>query len=174
MFGAQSHSETDLWRVLLIEDNPADAALLKATLRESPVPHEVTVISRGDDAIAYLKREHPYESAKMPHFVLLDLNLPRKSGFEVLGEIKGDPKLKIIPVIVLTSSESPEDVLNSYALGANSYLRKPDSLNNIRDLVHALEHFWLRFAVLPTRFSGAQESQVARCSMPIRTVRSGE
>ncbi len=138
-------------RVLLVEDNPADALLLERTLRESPWPHELTTVGDGAEAMRYLRRQHPYGEARMPDLVLLDLNLPGKNGMEVLAEVKADVSLRIIPVIVLTSSGNPNDILRSYALGANTYLRKGNCLDSVSDLFNTLEHFWMHLAVLPTR-----------------------
>lgn len=137
--------------VLLVEDNPPDAALLKTVLRENALPHRLTIVPDGVEAMRYLRREAAYPNAKTPDLVLLDLNLPRKSGIEVLAEIKSDPALKIIPVIVLTSSDAAEDIVKSYALGANSYLRKAVSLEDTRDLFNTMQHFWMKLAILPTR-----------------------
>lgn len=140
----------DPLEVLVVEDNPADAMLMKRILRDGAVPHHLTVVPDGVEAMRYLRREAPYSSAKTPHLVLLDLNLPRKSGIEVLADIKADPVLKIIPVIVLTSSGSAEDIAKSYALGANSYLRKAASLEASCDLFNSIQHFWMNLAALPT------------------------
>ena len=138
-------------RVLLVEDNRADALLLKRALRQSPLPHELTTVGTGVDAMHYLRREPPYTEATMPDLIVLDLNLPGKNGLEVLAEIKADLPLKIIPVIILTSSGSAEDVIKSYALGANTYLTKPNSLESMSDLFKTMQHFWMHLAVLPTR-----------------------
>ncbi len=143
------------FRVLLVEDNPADAALLGRMMRESAVRPELTIVADGVEAMSFLKREGLYPHAKTPHLVLLDLNLPRKSGMEVLAELKADAALKIIPVIVLTSSASVDDVTNSYALGANGYLRKALSLDGTRDLFKSIENFWMSLAILPTSVNGA-------------------
>ena len=145
---------SDLLNLLLIEDNPADAALLKRALRASSIRYELAVVQDGVEAMCYLHHEDPYRNAKNPDLILLDLNLPRKNGMEVLAEIKADPRMKIIPVIVLTGSGSTEDILRSYALGANTYLKKAASLESTSDLFNALEHFWMNLAVLPTRLNG--------------------
>jgi len=141
-------------QLLLVEDNPADAVLVKRALRESGAPHELTVASDGIEAMRYLRKQGPHASATTPDLVLLDLNLPGKAGLEVLAEIKADPVLKIIPVIVLTSSGRAEDITRSYALGANSYLRKAASLESTWDLFKTIEHFWIKLAALPTRLEG--------------------
>ena len=146
----EKNGAADPLEVLVVEDNPADAMLMKRILREGAVPHHLTIVPDGVEAMRYLRQEGPYRGAKTPHLVLLDLNLPRKSGFEVLADIKADPELKIIPVIVLTSSGSAQDIAKSYALGANSYLRKAASLEASFDLFNSIQHFWMNLAALPT------------------------
>lgn len=136
--------------VLLVEDNRADAVLFKRALHESSLSHRLSIVPDGVEAMRYVRREPPYTNAKTPHLVLLDLNLPRKGGLEVLAEMKADPALKIIPIIVLSSSGSPEDIVKSYALGANTYLRKAVSLDDTSHLFKTMQHFWMNLAVLPT------------------------
>lgn len=147
----ESPGEVGALEIFLVEDNPADAMLLKRALQESPISHRVTTVRDGIEAMRYLRREDPYSNAKTPHLIVLDLNLPRKSGMEVLAELKSDPLLKIVPVIVLTSSDSNDDVVRSYALGANAYLKKGSSLESTWELFKTVQHFWMGLAVLPTR-----------------------
>jgi two-component system, chemotaxis family, response regulator Rcp1 len=141
--------------VLLVEDNPADAVLVRTTLQQRAMPHRLTIVPDGVEAMRYLRKEAPYANAKTPHLVLLDLNLPRKGGIEVLAEVKADPLLKIIPVIVLTSSGAAQDIVMSYALGANAYLKKPGSLEATCDLFNTMQHFWMNLVALPNRVERA-------------------
>jgi two-component system, chemotaxis family, response regulator Rcp1 len=136
--------------VLLIEDNPADVALMKRALHASPAHPQLSIVPDGIEAMRFLRRQTPYHDVNPPHLILLDLNLPRKGGMEVLAEVKADPSLKIIPVIVLTSSGSAVDIVTSYALGANSYLRKAVTLEGVTDMFNTMEHFWMNLASLPT------------------------
>jgi two-component system response regulator len=148
-------ADFDSFRVLLVEDNPADVMLLQEVFGQLRLRLDLAVAHDGVEAMQFLYREKPLQSAKAPHLVLLDLNLPRKNGIEVLAEIKADPLLKIIPVIVLTSSGSSEDILKSYSLGANTYLKKASSYDDTCNLISSIQHFWLHFAVLPTRLEKA-------------------
>ncbi len=150
------HPEGPPLRVLLVEDNPADVLLIKRTLQRGALLHDLTTVTNGVNAMNLLRRQAPYHDAKTQDLILLDLNLPGKSGMEVLAEVKADPLLKITPVIILTSSATAEDVIRSYALGANSYLRKPSSLDGTFDLVRTIEHFWMSLVVLPTRLNGVR------------------
>ena len=135
--------------ILLVEDDPADVVLTRETLRDANVPTEMHVVSDGEDALRLLRREPPFEAAPRPQIVLLDLNLPRKSGRDVLVEIKRDPELKAIPVIVLTTSRSERDVVSSYEQHCNAYVTKPIDLDHFLHVVRAVEDFWLRVAQLP-------------------------
>jgi two-component system, chemotaxis family, response regulator Rcp1 len=135
--------------VLLVEDNPADAALMTRILRETANP-KLSIVSDGVEAERFLRRQDPYGGAEMPDLILLDLNLPRKSGMEVLAEIKADPRLKIVPVIVLTGSGSQDDIVRSYALGANSYLKKAVTLEAATEMFQTVQQFWMNLALLPT------------------------
>ena len=108
------------------------------------------VVSDGEEAMAFLRREGPYAQAPRPDLILLDLNLPKKDGREVLGEIKGDPALRVIPVVVLTTSEEEQDVLRAYDLNANCYITKPFRFNQFMDVVRAIGSFWLTIVKLPT------------------------
>jgi CheY-like chemotaxis protein len=136
-------------QILLVEDNPGDARLAREALRETRVPTTLHVVADGVEALAFLRREGAYAGAPRPDVILLDLNLPRKGGREVLAEIKGDVILHRIPVIVLTSSKADEDVLTSYDLHANAYITKPVELDEFIRTVGTMEEFWLTVARLP-------------------------
>ena len=137
-------------RVLLVEDNEADVRLTHEALREAGENVRRSAVADGDVALAYLRRESGYEDAPRPDLVLLDLNLPRKNGLEVLEEMRGDEQLRSIPVIVCTSSSARQDVEASYALGANAYVVKPLELDEFMDLIGAIRGFWLEVAQLPS------------------------
>src|SRR5262245_2229571 len=138
-----------LFMLLLVEDNPADVVLLKEALKESPVPVQLYTVRDGTDALAFLQHDDRYYEAPRPDLILLDLNLPRKSGHEVLAQLKSDANLKCIPVVILTSSTEPEDIEQSYALGANAYVQKPLELEEFFATIKDLVGFWCQRAVLP-------------------------
>lgn len=138
--------------LLLVEDNPADVRLMREALRESGVGDNLRIAADGVEAMAYLRHEGRHADAPLPHLILLDLNLPRKSGYEVLAEIKNDPSLKLIPVVVLTTSALPEDIRRSYELHANCYITKPVDLDRFIGAVKTLGDLWLNVARLPGRF----------------------
>lgn len=129
-------------RILLVEDNAGDARLVIEAVKECSVPTQVTVVEDGLQALAFLRREGKYFGAPRPDLLLLDLNLPKKDGREVLAEIKTDPALKRIPVVILTSSYADEDVLQAYTQGANCYVLKPIDLVAYFSLVQDLVAFW--------------------------------
>lgn len=135
--------------ILLVEDNPGDARLTKEALKDGKVYNRLTVVPDGVEALAYLRREGQYAGAAQPDLILLDLNLPRKDGREVLEEIKADDGLKRIPVVILTSSSAEPDVLKSYGLHANCYVTKPVDLDQFMAAVKAIEDFWLTVVTLP-------------------------
>lgn len=135
--------------ILLVEDNPGDARLTKEALKDGKVYNRLTVVPDGVEALAYLRREGQYAGAAQPNLILLDLNLPRKDGREVLEEIKADDGLKRIPVVILTSSSAEPDVLKSYGLHANCYVTKPVDLDQFMAAVKAIEDFWLTVVTLP-------------------------
>ncbi|RDI70092.1 response regulator [Halopelagius longus] len=137
--------------ILLIEDNPGDVRLTKEAFREGEVETTLHVASDGVEALDFLYRREGYADAPRPDIILLDLNLPRKAGEEVLEEIQDDTDLSRIPVIVLTSSQTKEDITKFYELQANAYLVKPVEPEEFVELARALEEFWFRFAELPTR-----------------------
>ena len=135
--------------ILLIEDNPGDVRLTLEALHEGKVKNNLVVAPDGEAALAILRREGAHAEAPRPDLILLDLNLPKKDGREVLAEIKADEKLHCIPVVVLTTSKSEEDVLRSYQLNANCYITKPVDLEQFIRVVRAIEDFWLTMVVLP-------------------------
>ena len=135
--------------VLLVEDNPGDVRLTTEALREGKIPHHLHVVSDGVEAMAFLRREGPYADAPRPDLILLDLNLPKKDGREVLAEIKADENLKRIPVVVLTTSQAEEDILRTYELHANCYVTKPVDLQQFIAVIQAIEEYWLATARLP-------------------------
>lgn len=137
--------------ILMVEDNPGDVRLTLEALKACKVLNEVNVVEDGVAALDYLHRRAPYEAASRPDMVLLDLNLPRMDGREVLAAIKSDPVLKVIPVVVLTTSEAEEDVLRAYNLAANCYVTKPVDLHQFTRIVRGLEDFWLTIVTLPPR-----------------------
>jgi CheY-like chemotaxis protein len=135
--------------ILLIEDNPGDVRLTLEALLEGKVKNNLVVAPDGEAALAILRREGEHAEAPRPDLILLDLNLPKKDGREVLAEIKADTQLRCIPVVVLTTSKSEEDVLRSYQLNANCYITKPVDLEQFIRVVRAIEDFWLTMVVLP-------------------------
>ena len=135
--------------ILLVEDNPGDVRLTMEGLREGKVRNNLHVARDGVEALAFLRREAGFANAIRPDLILLDLNLPRKDGREVLSEIKSDPELKTIPVVVLTTSRAEQDVLHSYQLQANCYITKPVDLEQFIKVVNSIEEFWLTIVTLP-------------------------
>ena len=137
-------------RVLLVEDNEADVRLTREALREAGDGVRLSAVGDGEQALAYLRREGGFAEAPRPDLVLLDLNLPRKNGLEVLDELRADPSLAPIPVIMLTSSAARSDVEAAYARGANAFVVKPLELDAFMDLIGAIRGFWLEVAQLPS------------------------
>jgi chemotaxis family two-component system response regulator Rcp1 len=135
--------------ILLVEDNPGDARLTLEAFKEGKVLNNFTVINDGAEALAYLRREGPYANAVQPDLILLDLNLPKKDGREVLAEIKADERLKQVPVVVLTTSAAPEDVAGAYGSHANCYVTKPVNLDDFLRVIQSIESFWLTLVKLP-------------------------
>ena len=135
--------------VLLVEDSPGDVRLTREALKEGKVRNNLNVVSDGVEAMEYLRREGPYAGAVRPDIVLLDLNMPRKDGREVLAEMKADTGLKRIPVVILTTSEAEQDILRTYDLHANCYLTKPVDLDQFISIVKSVEDFWLTIVKLP-------------------------
>jgi chemotaxis family two-component system response regulator Rcp1 len=152
-------------QVLLVEDNEADLDLMREILEASPVHLELATVPDGVEAISYLRKKGSYERAHRPDLVLLDLNLPRKDGREVLQEIKEDPKLRLIPVVVMTSSAAEADVVRSYSLGANCYVTKPVDWRAFQEIVKAIENFWFVIVRLPPGEDRASDEALsAPCS----------
>jgi CheY-like chemotaxis protein len=140
-----------LIEILLVEDNVADARLTVEQLKQCAVSHHICVVGDGEKAMSFLRREGQYLNARRPDLIILDLNLPRKDGRQVLTEIKTDPVLRQIPVIILTTSGAKEDIDKSYDLHANCFITKPMHLDGFTTVVEAIENFWLRVAKLPTQ-----------------------
>jgi len=136
-------------RILLVEDNAGDVELIRDTLDQSHVLLDLSVVVDGVHASDFLNRRGAYESAQRPDLILLDLNLPRRSGLEMLQEIKGDPQLRLIPVVVLTSSEAELDIVRSYASGANCYVTKPVNLTALQQVMESVKSFWFTIVRLP-------------------------
>lgn len=139
--------------VLLVEDSPGDVRLTKETLRNSKLPITLHVATDGMEAMSFLRQEDKNSDSPRPDFILLDLNLPRMSGREVLAEVKGDESLKTIPTIILTTSDAEADILKSYQLQANCYLTKPVKFDEFESLVKSIDDFWISKAKLPGRGS---------------------
>lgn len=135
--------------ILLVDDNPADAGLTCEVLASAEREAHIETVSDGEEALAFLRRTGKYSDAPRPDLLILDLNLPRKDGRAVLAEIKADPELNEIPVVVFTTSHSGRDIARCYELGANSYLTKPGNLAQFFSAVRSLENFWIGFATLP-------------------------
>jgi two-component system, chemotaxis family, response regulator Rcp1 len=135
--------------ILLVDDNFADTDLTREVLAHNRHPHRVQAVADGVEAIAFLRREGKHANARLPDFVILDLSLPKKDGFAVLAEIKADPVLRRIPVAIFSTSEARQDILRSYELGANCYVRKPGNLPDFTLAVASLGEFWFGSAHLP-------------------------
>ena len=135
--------------ILLVEDNPGDARLTREALSEGKVHNNLHHARDGVEAIAFLRREGAFANAPTPDIILLDLNLPKKDGREVLSDLKADPRLRCIPVVVLTTSEAEQDILRSYELHANCYITKPVDLEKFIAIVRGIEDFWLAIVTLP-------------------------
>ena len=137
-------------QVLLVEDNPGDVRLTKEALKEGKLLNQLTVVGDGVEALSFLRKQGIYADAPQPELILLDLNLPKKDGREVLAEIKADPNLRRIPVVVLTTSSSEEDILKIYDLHANCYITKPVDLEQFMGVVKSIEDFWVSVVKLPS------------------------
>lgn len=137
--------------ILLVEDNPGDVRLTVEALKEGKVHNQLSVARDGVEALAFLRREGEFADAPQPDVILLDLNLPKKDGREVLAEIKADERFRRIPVVVLTTSKAEEDILRSYALHANCYVTKPVDLEQFITVVRSIEDFWFSIVRLPAR-----------------------
>jgi two-component system, chemotaxis family, response regulator Rcp1 len=137
-------------RILVVDDDPVDVRLMLEALRESKVLAIMDTVNDGMEAMAYLRREGQYSRAIRPDLVLLDLNMPKKDGREVLGEIKVDPDLRRIPVVILTTSNADRDIIQTYDMGANAYVVKPVDLDQLVTIVKKIEDFWFSIVRLPS------------------------
>jgi two-component system, chemotaxis family, response regulator Rcp1 len=142
-------SQMRLVEILLIEDSPSDAELTMEALREAKMRNHLSIVEDGVQAMEFLRRQGAYADAPRPDLIMLDLNLPRKDGREVLAEIKADPNLETIPVVVLTTSRAEQDIARSYHLHANCYVTKPVDFERFVEVVHSIESFWLYIVTLP-------------------------
>jgi CheY-like chemotaxis protein len=147
--------------ILLVEDNPGDVELTANALRVGKIFNQMSVVDNGEAAMEYLRRQGRYAHAPYPDVILLDLNLPRKDGREVLAEIKADPLLKKIPVIILTTSQAEEDILRAYNLAANCYITKPVDLDQFTKVVQAIEEFWFSVVKLPPNAEHSEDTSDA-------------
>lgn len=138
------------FEILLVEDNPGDAFLTREALREGRFAHRLSVVEDGEEAMHFLRKQGKYEDAPRPDLILLDLNLPKMDGRELLAEIKEDTQLRHIPVIVLTTSDARQDVWGAYKLHANCYLTKPIEMDDFLQKVRSVEDFWLTVVKLPS------------------------
>lgn len=144
-------SESRPIEVLLVEDDPGDVLITQEAFADYKIANNLTVVTNGEDAIAYMRKQGRFAGVSTPDLVLLDLNLPRRNGREVLRDIKEDPVLRRVPVIVLTTSEAQEDVLAAYDLHANAYVRKPVDFEQFVLAVRAIDEFFITIVRLPTR-----------------------
>jgi chemotaxis family two-component system response regulator Rcp1 len=150
MRGTNQHACRPI-EILMVEDNPGDVRLTIEALKEAKVRNNLHTVEDGVEAMAFLRREGRYAEAPRPDLVLLDLNLPKKTGREVLAEIKDDPDLRRIPVVILTVSQAEQDIVKSYNLHANCYITKPVDLDRFLEVVQSIENFWLTVVMLPPR-----------------------
>lgn len=137
-------------QILLVEDNPGDIRLTQEVLKDGKICNHLSIVMDGEEAMSFLKKTDKYKDAVTPDIILLDLNLPKKDGRQVLAEIKSDPVLKIIPVIILTTSSAEQDILNTYANHANAYITKPVDFDQFINVIRTFENFWLTIVKLPT------------------------
>ena len=137
--------------VLLVDDDPGDVLMIEEALESVGAPRRVYVAHDGEEAVAFLRRTGDFEDAPRPDVVLLDLNMPRMDGRQVLAEIKNDPELRSIPIVVLTTSQAPTDILSSYSLHANAYVTKPMNLDGLTEVVRRIDYFYAKIAALPGR-----------------------
>ena len=137
--------------ILLVEDDPADVELTKEGLARAGVSVALNVVTDGVEAMDYLQKKGRYNEVKTPDLIVLDLNLPRKDGRELLRELKSDDRFRHVPIVVLTTSDSGDDIMETYSAGANSFVTKPIGIDNWEEMVSAIEKFWLNTVVLPSR-----------------------
>ena len=136
-------------RILLVEDNPGDVRLTIEALKDGKMDNPLDVVKDGVEALAYLRQEGPYAGKPLPDLILLDLNLPRMDGREVLGAIKANERLRLIPVVILTTSKAEQDIVKSYHLHANCFITKPVDFEKFAEVVKAIDTFWLSIVTLP-------------------------
>lgn len=137
--------------ILLVEDNPGDVRLTKEALRDARISNHVTVAKDGAEALAIIHRQGPHANAPRPDLILLDLNLPKVDGFEVIAKLKSDEACKRIPIVVLTSSKAEEDILKSYNLHANCFITKPIDFSQFTNVIRSIENFWFAIVQLPSK-----------------------
>lgn len=136
--------------ILLVEDNPSDVRLVREAFKDAKLRNNLSVAGDGERALCFLRKEEEFEGAPHPDLILLDLNLPKVDGRELLGQIKDSPELRRIPVVILTTSKSEEDILKSYDLHANCYVTKPVDLDQFVKVVQSIEYFWISIVKLPS------------------------
>jgi CheY-like chemotaxis protein len=137
--------------VLLVDDNPADLDLARDLLAADQYARQISAVTDGEAAVAFLRQDGKYASARTPDLIILDLNLPRKNGWQVLEEVKSDPKLRSTPVVIFSTSEASHDIGGCYRLGANSYVRKPGTLQEFISVISSIGEFWFQYAQLPCK-----------------------
>ena len=142
-------AQTRVVDVLLVEDDPGDVLMTREAFEHHQLRNQLHVVNDGEQALQFLHRTGEYASAPRPGLILLDLNLPRRDGLEVLAELKGDPGLRVIPVVILTTSQADEDVLRSYALHANAYVSKPVDFERFMDVIRQIDNFFVTVVELP-------------------------
>ncbi len=147
-------SRTEPVEILLVEDNVRDARLAVETLKDSKIHNNLYHVKDGVEAIDFLRQRGEYAGVPVPDLILLDLNLPRKDGREVLAEVKEDPRLRLIPVVVMTSSEAERDLVKTYGLHANAYVVKPIDMDDFVEVVRGVQDFWLTIVKLPPKAQG--------------------
>ena len=135
--------------ILLVDDNIGDVVLMKEALKGAEFPNRVSVVRDGCEALEFLRRTGKFANASRPDLILLDINMPRKNGCEVLEEVRSDEELRLIPIVILTSSEAEDDIRRSYELGANCFVTKPADLDEMVRVVQAINHFWITITKLP-------------------------
>ncbi len=145
------HNNSEFAEILLVEDNPADALLMEEALQDGRIRSNLRVVRNGDEAMDFLYRRGVFADSPRPDLIMLDLNLPKKDGREVLAEIKNDPVLRSIPVVVVTTSRSEEDINRSYSLYANCFITKPVRLKEFFEVIRKVEEFWFGIVKLPAR-----------------------
>jgi CheY-like chemotaxis protein len=143
--------------ILLVDDNEDDIVIVQETFADAQLAHIMHTVRDGEEALMYLRREGPYKDVPQPGLLLLDINMPKKNGFEVMQELKGDPQLRSLPVIMLTTSDREEDIVLSYAYGAASYIRKPVDLDQFRAVVKQFEIYWTLVSRIPAYESSTQQ-----------------